>query len=47
MIDVQKQSQELLESYRQLDDQQIVAAEDLERRALTAEEAKYAASQAQ
>jgi peptide/nickel transport system permease protein len=47
MIDVHKQSQELLESYRQLDTQIVVAAEDSERRALTAEEAKYAASQAQ
>ena len=46
MIDVQKQSEELLESYQQLSDQQVVAVEN-ERRALTAEEARYAASQLQ
>jgi peptide/nickel transport system permease protein len=45
MIDVQKQSQELRDAYGQLGD--VAAAEEPERRAITEEEAKYAASQAQ
>src|SRR5690349_17023605 len=45
MIDVQKQSQELLEAYGRLGD--TVADAEPERRAITEEEARYAASQAQ
>jgi peptide/nickel transport system permease protein len=45
MIDVQKQSQELQEAYGQLGD--AATLEEPEQRAITAEEARYAASQAQ
>jgi peptide/nickel transport system permease protein len=45
MIDVQKQAQELRESYRRLGESPAGLAEEPERRALTAEEARFAASQ--
>jgi len=45
MIDVQKQTQELRESYRRLGENPAALAEEPERRALTAEEARFAASQ--
>jgi peptide/nickel transport system permease protein len=47
MIDVQKQSQELREAYRQLSDAAVDTASDPEQRALTSEETHYAASQLQ
>jgi peptide/nickel transport system permease protein len=45
MIDIQKQTQELRESYRRLGESPAALAEEPERRALTAEEARFAASQ--
>jgi len=45
MIDIQKQTQELRESYRRLGESPAALADEPERRALTAEEARFAASQ--
>src|SRR6266545_2083802 len=47
MIDIQKQSQELRESYRRLGDAPASVLDEPAHRAPTAEEARYAASQAQ
>jgi peptide/nickel transport system permease protein len=47
MIDVQKQSQELREAYRQLGQAAADTADSSEQRALTADETRYAASQIQ